>query len=182
MSFTLTENAQEAAREGTLVPTIVFEIDGVSTVFGTVSINKFLEYGDPYNYGDNIVYGGLIPLEDQKPYISFGAGTTTTIKQSLNIDRGIGESISSISVALIDQNEEITQLITPANTVSELLGTKCRLYMGFQSTSFPEDYIVIFRGNINGIESKPGIITLKILAPDNKKNSALFGRRQRQDE
>lgn len=115
MAFTLTENALNAAKEGSLTPNIVLEIDGVSTVFGTVSINKFLEYGDPYNYGDNIVYGGLVPLDDQKPYVSFSSGTTTSIKQSLNIDRGIGESIPSLTVALIDQNEEITELITPGN-------------------------------------------------------------------
>lgn len=174
MSFELTENAELASQEGSLTPNIVLEIEGVSTVFGTVSINKFLQYGDPYNYGDNIVYGGLIPIEDQKPYISFGSGTTTTIKQTLNIDRGTGESISSITVALIDKNEEITQLITPGNTISEILGRKCKLWMGFESTSFKEDYITIFRGNINSVESKPGVILFKILHPDNKKNSGIF--------
>lgn len=176
MSFELTENARLASEEGSLTPNIVLEIDGVSTVFGSVSINKYIRYGDNVNYGDNIVYGGLIPIEDQKPYISFASGTTSTIRQSLNIDRGTGESISSITVALIDQNEEITQLITPGNTVSELLGRKCKLWLGFESTAWKDDYITIFRGNINAIESKPGVILIKILHPDNKKNSTIFAK------
>jgi len=174
MSFTLTENAELASKEGSLTPNIVLEIDGIDTVFGSVTINKYLVYGEEFSYGENYVYGGLIPIADQKSYISFSAGTTTTIKQTLNIDRGTGESISSITVALLDKNEEITDMISPGNQVPELLGLKCRLKMGFESTAYPDDYITIFRGNINAIEAKPGVILLKILHPDNKKNSGLF--------
>lgn len=175
MALPITDAALSTSLEVSKTTNIVLEIDGVDTLYGAVSIDKILEYGDDISYGDpGIFYGGSIPIEGQESLISFTGGTSTTIKQTLQVDKGKGESISSMVIALVDKLGKITELITPGEVVDEILGRKAKVHLGLIGTNFPDDYITIFRGNISDVASGSGKILLTIEHPDKKKKSKLF--------
>lgn len=181
MSFDITERMLSASLEVTLTPQLVLEIEGFPTVFGTGIIKRIIRYGDPdLEFGEGDVYGGFRALLDQLDAISFQSGTTTTIKQQLNLDKGLGESISSMTIALVDLNEKITSdLLTPDATQTptfDILGKRCRIWYLFEDTSFKEDAIIIFRGIIQSSSSGPGLVKLQINHPDDKKRTTIFNK------
>lgn len=176
MSLTLTQNATNAASGINIQPQLVFKIDGVDTLYGAVEITSVIRIGDPgLLIGDDWVIGGRAPVDNQEDYISLD-GTTTSIKQQLNQDTAIGSSISSMQIALIDKNSEITELISPSLVLDDVLGRKCKVYLGFKDTNFPEDYVTIFRGIIDEVQALPGKIVFNIAHPDQKKRQKIFNK------
>ena len=180
MSFNLTRNARDKSLDVNKTPQIVLEIDGVTKVYGAVKIQKFIQYGDEgLEYGAGFVYGGLIDIEDQSPYISW-SGTTSTIRQQLDVDKGSSGSISSMGVTLIDKNGEVSrELITPDETQSpafDILGRRAKIWLGFADIAWPEDFFVVFRGTIDAVETGAGNILLKVNSPDSKKKGQIFTR------
>lgn len=176
MAFSITEAARLASLQQTIEPQLILEIDGVSTIYGAVPILVPYKYGDPgISYGDiGLLYGATHELDDSASYISLQDGTTTSIRQSLNQDKGLVSSVSSMQIAMIDKNFDITRLITPGEIVEDILGRKCRVYFGFASTTYPEDFIILFRGIIDDIISGAGVIIFNISHPDQKKRQELF--------
>jgi len=182
LTFDLTTNARSASEQTSIRPQIVLDIDGVTQIFGAEIIKKIIRVGDTdLNIGEPIgsesavwAIGGLTPVIGQSDLISFQQGTTTEIRQSLNLDKGSGETISSLVVALVDKSLEITELISPGQVVADLLGRRCKIWLGFADTSWKEDFIVIFRGIIDDIDSSSGLIKLNVAHPDQKKRSKIF--------
>lgn len=175
MAYDITTNMREASETGNIQPNIILEIDGVSTVFGAISIKKYIRIGDAdLEIGDDWIIGGFNEVEDQSSYISFQQGTSTTIKQTLYQDKGKGESISSLQVAVVDVNETVSNLISPGQVVDDILGRRCRIWLGFENTAYPDDYIVVFRGVVESVKSSPGLVTFNISHPDKKKQSEIL--------
>lgn len=181
MAFQLTANASLATLNTNLEPQLVLEINGVETLFGAVKILKIIRYGDDIFYGDpGLVYGGTKLIENQKDYISL-KGTTTAIKQSLYPDKGAGSTISSMKITLVDKNKEVTELLKPDDTESptfDLLGRKARVWLGFASLSWKEDFIIVHKGIIDDMVAGPGFIEINIAHPDQKKKAVLFEKKE----
>lgn len=175
MSFQITQRAKAAADAVVKQPNIVLKIDGVDTIYGSASILRIVRIGDPgLEIGDDWVIGGFVADYNQLTSISLD-GTTTSINQQLDIDKGRGSSVSSMEIGLIDFNQDITKLITPGYIVDDVLGRKVKVYLGFaDNNTFPEDYIIIFRGIIDGIKADQGIVKLSIAHPDQKKRQTIF--------
>lgn len=175
MTIALSDFAKLANVEQNKKPNIVLRIDGVETLYGAVIIRKIARYGDEIFYGDDgLVYGGGIPYENQEDLISLQKGTTTSITQNVQIDKGTGNSIQSMQIALVDANEQITRLITPDEIIPDILGARCTVYFGYAPTNWPDDYIVLFKGNVDEVSSTSGLVTLNIIHPDNFKRANLF--------
>ena len=179
MGVSLTVRAQKASAANVKEPNIVLEIEGVGTYYGALQIKKAAKIGDPgLIIGDPLTddgafyVGGLTKLSNQENAISMN-GTTTSIKQILQIDLGQGSSISSMSIALIDTGS-ITKLITPGQVISDILQARCKVYLGFANTAFPDDYIVIFRGVVTDVSSDASKVTLTLNHPDDKKKGTIF--------
>ena len=180
MPFELSQPARLKALERTKEPQIVLEIDGVTTVYGAIPVKRYLRYGDPgVTFGSGYKYGGLIEVEDSESLISLGGeggGSSTEIRQSLDPDKGRGSTVSSMSIVLIDKNKKATKLISPGEIVTDILGRRCKLWLGFKDTSFKEDFIPIHRGIIDDVNSKAGAIVLTIANAEQKKRQDLFQR------
>jgi hypothetical protein len=174
MSFDLTKNALLASQKVNLEPQLVLEIDGVTTKYGARIISKYAVIGEELVIGDDWTIGGLMPVEDQNDLISLTDGTSTSIKQQLDPSKGIGSSISSMQIALVDKNGAATELVSPGVVVEDILGRRAKVYLGFQNTAFPDDYIPVFRGIIDDIQAKPGSVVLNLAHPDQKKRQTLF--------
>ena len=181
MAFTLTKNALLKAMEASKEPQLVLEIDGVPTIYGTTSILEYIRIGDVGLFIDGSwVIGGFRSIEDQESLLSFdgNAGTTTKITQTLDPEKGRGSSIPSLSIGLIDKDQEITNLIAPGNVVEDVMGRRCRVYLGFNDTAFKADFIPIFKGIIDDVDAGAGFVKFTIGSPDQKKKSEVFQKTQ----
>jgi hypothetical protein len=176
MALELTEAAQREAEKINIKPQYVLKIEGVATLFGAVPILKYNQFDDPGLQFDDpgLVFDGLGQIENQDDLIDL-EGSSSSINQQLHPDKGSVSSVSSIQVALIDFNNQITELISPGvGELEDILGARCKIYMGFQNTGFPEDYVPIFQGIIDDVESSAGKIVFNIAHPDQKKRQELF--------
>jgi hypothetical protein len=152
---------------------LVFQMDGVPFYLTSGVLNKKIRYGDPIVYGQpGIVYGGLIERTDFKPLINLNS--SMTIGQKVEPEQGKG-SITLMSLAFTDKNSLMSQLISPGVIVNEPLGNKfVKIWLGFQDSSFPEDYIVIMRAFVSGTMWKPAEVTLQLSDPNIKRKSPIF--------
>ncbi len=175
MALDLTLAAQQALDQVNIEPQLVLKIDGVDTIYSAVPVEKKIKIGDPgLLIGGGWVIGGSTEVENQNDLISLKDGTSTSIRQQLNPDQGLGSSISSMQVALVDKGEEITRLITPGEVVDDILARRAKVYLGFRGTNFPDDFVIVFRGIIDDIDAGPGKIVLNIAHPDQKKRQEIF--------
>lgn len=175
MGIALTNRANAAISGSVVNPSLVLEIEGYESVFGIGNLLKLRRVGDIGLYVDGswvIGDDSLIPNQSNKQWISID-GTTQTISQQLQQDKGGATSITSIQVALIDKDEAITRLISPSFELTDLLGRKCWVWLGFNNTSFPQDYVMLLSGIIDEITAG-GNITLNIAHPEQKKRQEIF--------
>ena len=164
MSLALTPTAAQLLSKNEITPQIVMQIDGVETLYGAVDIKKIWRVGDPDLFigQPGLLIGGQISIGDQEPLISWSGGTSNTINQVLNVDKGTNESVSTLKVALIDKSLKATKLITPGEVVDDILGRKAKIWLGEASGSWKDDYVIIFRGIIDDVDAKSGIVTLNL--------------------
>lgn len=161
MSQTLPTNFANANQAVSKQPLIVVKIDGVEDIITSGSVGTFLLYGDPVYYGglddagNPWVYNGLEPWTSTgggtvKQYLDL-AGSNLTIDQRLEPEQGRC-SVSQFTLSFIDKNGYFTNLCTPGNVVTEIMGRQVDVYMGYEGISYPEDFIIIYRGIIQGIQ------------------------------
>ena len=182
MAFKVTNAADSASSKTNIEPILIMDIEGVDTVYGARIVSERVKIGAPGLLIGGFKIGGLIAVADQSTLLSF-EGSTTRISQSINPDTGASTSISSMQIALIDKDEEITELITPDDNVSpvfDVLGRKCKVWLGFNDTAWKEDFIVVFRGVIDDISSASGKVIFNIAHPDTKKRSEAFQKAETQ--
>lgn len=176
MAFEISNAGATAASKTNIEPNLVLSIDGVGTQYAARTVKKVIQIGDPGLKIGNFIIGGINNVANQSALIDM-SGTTTNIKQSINPDRGLSQSISSMKVSLIDKDLEASKLITPNETLSpafDLLGRKAVVWLGFEGTSFKRDYLIIFRGIIDDIESGAGEIILNLAHPSTKAKTEAF--------
>lgn len=175
MAFTLTEKAISQSKRAAKEPQLAIQIEGVDEVYGAVDLKTYVKIGDEgLKIDGSWKIGGTRNVPNSRPYVSFEGGTSTTITQSLDQQSGRGASVSSIQVALIDKNLELTRLLSPGEVVEDILGTRVKVWLGFQDSGFPDDYVIIFRGQIDEATAGAGIVNLNISHPDQKKRSKLL--------
>lgn len=161
-------------KETNIEPILVFQIDGIETLFGSNTIKKVARYGDEnLFYGqEGLVYGGLVPLNNQEALITLD-GTTTSIKQNLAPDKARGTGITAMSIVLVDINNKATELASGA--YGEMLYRRCKVWAGFgENSSFSEDFILLFRGVIESIQIEQGKVKFNLSSPDQKRRVLLL--------
>lgn len=165
-----------AATAKNLIVAVV--IDGVPDVLASGPVGQKLRYGQPVTYGQSgLVYGGITP------YVTSSGGT---VKQLISIDKSAlnitqtcepeqgRSSVSQMQVSFIDLNGYMTNLCTPGAVIPDILGANVKVYLGFKEISFPEDYLLVFRGVIQAVQTSPGVYTLSIGDPNVKRRQSLF--------
>jgi hypothetical protein len=174
MAFELTFDASLAVDKTSIEPTYVFCIEGLDFCYTAVEIQKYIRWGDEdLFFGDDWVYGGVNALEGQKTYVSL-ENSTRKITQQIQPDKGSVSSVSSITVRVIDKNNEVSEVISRNIILNDILGKRADLWVGFRGTAFKDDYIKIFSGLISDVVSGPGFIEFTVNHPDEKKRSRLF--------
>jgi hypothetical protein len=178
VALELTTAAQQAAEKTNVQPQIVLKIEGIDYVFGAVPVEKLIRIGDSGLLIDGSwTIGGLAEHEDSKDIIDL-SGTGTKISQQLMPDKGAVTSASSIKISLLDENDLVTEMISPGQIVDDVLGRRAQVYLGFQGTAWPEDFVEIFSGLIDDVDSGAGTVALNIVHPDRKKFQKVFFRKE----
>lgn len=173
MSIQLSALAQLKSEEKIQLPQLVLQIDGVETIYGVGEIKKYVRIGDDnLLIGDAWKIGGVVNQPNQEDAIDI-SGSSNTIGQQLLQDKGGATSVSSIQISLIDKDEAITRLITPGEVVDDILGRKAWVYLGYQDTAWPQDFVRIFAGLIDEIKAGPTII-LNVAHPVQKERADIF--------
>lgn len=174
MSYTVTANNNDKALAQNKKPSLVLEIDGLTDrIFALSDMVKSLRVGDVGLVVDgNWVIGGTGPDNRVRKYISID-GTTNSISQQLQQDKGGATSITSIQISLIDYRQEISELVSPGFDLEDVMGRKAWVWLGFQDTLFPEDHVLLFAGIIDEVSSS-GNITLNIAHPEAIKRQEIF--------
>jgi hypothetical protein len=155
---------------------VVVEIEGAD-LLSNVTIQTVWRYGDAgLVYGlPGVVYGGLKPFSangvTQRALLSLDSGLT--ISQKIEPEQGRG-SVSTLTMSFIDKDKYMTQLCTPGLILDEILGKRVRVRLGYQQTSYPEDYFVIFRGIITSVDSTAGMYRMQFSDPNIKNKQKFF--------
>ena len=181
MALELTESLKQELQSSKVTPILVLKIEGYATIFNNTLIKEFIRIGDAgLIIGEPIapepdvwLIGGYRFAQDQSPYVNFNIGTTTKISQKLDPSKGQGSSVSQMSITLVDKADEITEFISPGFILEEILGRRVTVYLGVESSSFPEDYNVVFRGNIQDVEASAGSITLNLNNTEERKRQVV---------
>jgi hypothetical protein len=164
-------------QQNNLKPTFVVEIEGIDFKITSETIFRTPRYGDPdLFYGrEGLVYGGLIPFEDNdfKALIS-ATGTTRQITQNLDIDKAAGSTASTFSLELTDINGEATKIGTGFYN-DEILYKDVVVWIGFntETSVFNLDYVVLFRGTIESVDFLPASVRLNLASVDVKRRQSV---------
>jgi len=173
MAFELTEGAKDKQGLIKQEPSLVLEIDGYPYVFGMHKLIKFVRIGSAGLYIDGTwEIGSTYTDSSVRDWISLD-GTTSTISQQLLQDKGGTSSITSFQITLIDFNELVTKMISPGFELDDILGREAFVYLGYKGTIFPTDYILLFNGIIDEVESG-GTIKLNVANPEQRKRQDIF--------
>lgn len=153
---------------------VVVQIEGLSDYLSSTPLYTRVRFGDPgINYGDpGLVWGGLRRLSGVRDYLSLDA-SSMTISQRLEPEQGRA-ALSTLSLSFVDKDQYMTQLISPGVILNEILGKEVVVYLGYQEISFPEDYFVIFRGRISGVQTASGMVTLSLSDPNLGRKQSVF--------
>lgn len=159
---------------------LVMKIEGIDTPFGVSDTFQTIRYGDfGIIYGlPGLVYGGLKKVGGPngvggiKPYIQLDSGLT--IQQRIEPEQGKG-NIGTLTITMIDKNGEVSKIITPGIYVDEIMtGKQVTIYIGFQQTSYPEDYVILYRGYITSLDCPPGLVKFQISDGTMKARQPIF--------
>jgi len=153
--------------------TVVVEIDGVPDLITSGNLYTKVRYGDPgVDYGDpGLIYGGLRRVLNVKPYLNLNG--SLTIGQKIEPEQGRG-AITMLTLPFLDKDGYMSNLISPGQVVDELLGNKfIRIFLGYQNTSFPEDYFVILRGYVTSTTYQPSKVMIQMSDPNAKRKGTI---------
>lgn len=156
-------------------PIIVLEIEGLPFVFGSNVIYRKLRYDDPGVYYDGTYhYDELVPLNaDKQKSLIDRKGSFSTISQKVEQWDG-RSSVETFNIRLVDYQKIVTQVCTPGFYLDEILNKKVRIFFGFKNISYPEDYIILFKGYVNNVVIGQGFVNFLFTDPSSKRKQVLF--------
>lgn len=172
MAFQISQGLRRALSKTNIRPNLILEFIGPKKRFATARVQRALRIGDDgLEIGDDWVIGGTVDIDGLSDVITFD-GTSTSIRQNLEIDKGRAGTVSSLKVTLVDDGE-VSKFISPGFDISDILAQDVLLWAGAEGgTVFPEDYFVVFRGSITECDASQGAVTFTIASPDQKLRGA----------
>jgi hypothetical protein len=149
---------------------VVLCLEGITPCFSLQPTYTTLRYGDPdVFYGDpGLIYGGLRLLQGVSSVLS--AESSLTITQRLEPEQGRA-SIQQMTFKLVDKDQAVSQALL---TNGEIMGRRLRVLAGYQNSSYPDDYLTVFRGLVTGVQFQTGSVNLTTGDLGQKRRSAIF--------
>lgn len=152
----------------------VLRFSNSDVTFSMLQNKKKARYGDPgLKYGQaGLMYGGLIDVDNSYPYLS--PNTSLVVGNIIEPEQGRG-STQTINIELIDKDGFVSNFVSPGQQLDEIMGgTVCEILIGYQNSSYPEDYFVIHRGYTTKITYAPTKVILEISDANIKRRQQTF--------
>lgn len=146
MALVLTDKINTLSQGTNVILNVILEIEGIDLKFGTLPIEIELRLDEGHRLDTSLRFDQPIEDENSRSYISLDS-STNRITQNLSIDKGI-ESLRTFKVALVDKQEELSQLFTPGNTIDDILGRKAKVFLSLKPSTHPVDSVQIMEGII----------------------------------
>lgn len=153
---------------------IVMQVEGLDDLYGISQTFTLVRYGDAgLVYGlPGLVYGGLRNLSQVKPYIILDS--SMSISQRIEPEQGKG-SIGTLTMNLIDYNGDVSKIIAPGVVLDEIiLKPEMKIWIGYAQTSFPDDFLLAYRGYCTQTNALPGKVAFQISDSSVKKRQPTF--------
>lgn len=177
MAVELSIKAQALLQEIGINPQIILDIEGVDLIFGAQPVLKVLSWDDENAFWDSgLTWDGLIADAKSRDYISLN-GTTTSITQQIEPDKGSSSSISTVNISIVDVNGEVSKTLSFDN-ITEILGRKATFSIGMAQGSYPEDAQAIFRGVIVDFYTDSGTVMVSLASSESLKRQVLLEQAQ----
>jgi hypothetical protein len=173
MALELSLEAQAFLDQTNVKANIILEVSGFPNLYGAVQVTRLAKIGDPIFIGDGTLIGGASADPLSLPYVSI-EGTTNTINQKLDQDKGGGTSITSFKVRLIDNNGEVTRAFSPGVTVPDILGREAVIYWQPLGSKHPQDSARLFVGIITSGSFGAGFVDIRVDHPEQLKRQKLL--------
>jgi len=154
-------------------PNVVLEIEGLDQILSVTDVYEIQTWGSGVPVLVGSQFGSKVLRGNVRKILSLD-GTTQTISQSVEPDKGTGQSTTNITVRIVDVLQFATRLISPSVVLNDILYRKAVFYVGLEELVYPQDYNRVFSGVITSIKSTPSYIDLTISHPDEIKRTEIF--------
>lgn len=176
MTLKIPARVQKTLTKIQKTPALAVIFDGIDEVFTSNPVYYYHRLDDGELLDDGISLDTYSLLSDQVTAITFKSGsssTTTKIDLKIDPDLGLGDSITSMKIAFVDDRKNTILSYFQAN---EFLGKKVRVKMvpDVVGVLFPQDYITIFRGIVDEVIYESGTYQFSLSHPDQKKRQVIF--------
>lgn len=175
MSLQLSVTAQALINEIGINPQIILEIEGLDLIFGAMPVLKTARWDDDSPdaiWDGGATWDGKFSNAKSRDWISLDE-TTTNITQQISPDKGSTSSISTVNIAIIDKNGEVSKAVSFDN-INDILGRKATFSIGFAQGAHPEDSNPIFRGVVVDFFSEVGKIMISLASPESLKRQVIL--------
>lgn len=175
MGLLTTSNYDIANAQMQKEPIVIFEIEGLTFKFSSNVVYTQIRYDDPgVLYNGVYQYDGLRPVDpDSMLRLIDRKGSFSTISQKLEQWDGKA-SVETFNIKIIDYQQIMTKICTPGYYLDDILNKKCRIFFGYSTISYPEDYLLLFKGYINSYKLSQGAAFFTLTDPSSKRKEVVF--------
>ena len=162
------------AREGTKEPNLIVEIEGIDKLFSAIPVEKLWRFDEGFEFDTTgLRFDTPYPTDDAIDCIA-QEGTSARLSQQITPDKGGTSSVPSLSIALVDVEKQVSNLLFFGNQIDELLGKEASVYITYKGASHPEDSLPILLGYVDEYEVRHGVIIINVSHPENLKRKEIF--------
>lgn len=167
----ITQTLKDLSAQQNIEPQVILQIEGIPFLFSAIPVTESLRFDSGYFFDDGLRFDSVVVSPNSRDVIQI-EGTTRTLTQQINIDRGGKNSLQRLSFKMIDPQGDISETLSNGNFVTELLGTKATCWISFKGAAFPEDAIRIVKGLIDEVRFGVGTVRMSIAQADRYKRKS----------
>lgn len=170
----LTARAQQNLNKTLIQPLLILEVEGLPPITSG-ALWKIPRFDDPDLFFDMPDFRFDDVIEDKRAlHLIDMPRTTSTLTQQIFPDQGVANSVTSMSICLVDKNQIMTKAVAPGFVLDDILSKKAVVYLSHGKAAHPEDSIPVLYGVVQGTKSGPGDMTLRVTHPDGLKRQDIF--------
>jgi hypothetical protein len=152
---------------------VIVEIEGWPTVYGAMKVLEIPKFDNGLYFDDGWNFDGMVEMLQSNDLISLDQ-TTKTFQNQIFPDKEAHQSVQKVNVEFLDENNEISNMISPGIGLDEVLGNRAKFYLNYGNGAHPEDSVLVHSGCIDGVKSRSGSIIISISSNEAQKRQKFF--------
>jgi len=174
MAFQLTAKTRSILNQIQKNPSIVLNIEGLDLFYSSSVVFKRIAWDDGFLWDNGLFWDSSAPSDEFLSYIDLSK-STKVIGQQIYPDKDGSSSISTMQISIIDKDGSVSRALA-LNTITEILGKKTEVSLGFLGANYPSDFMPLMNGFIVDYYYSAGTVNINISHSDAlRKQSVLTG-------